>query len=267
MIVEWNAHMFSSDCQRYSFHPQAVYAPPEERLSMDPLAEYLQHMDAEGIERAVLVQPEPYGDDHRLVLDCLGREPIRLKGTCLVFPKDPECVAKMVSLVSGEPRIIALRLHAHRGKTDYLGSFDDANVLSLWGKAADLGLVVELHIGPDYAGQAARAIAGYPDTPVLIDHLCEPAFGSTDEYRDVLALSRFSNVTMKLSGLGHFSQEAEPYVDTGALVRRVAEAFGPDRLAWSSGSPGIVDALLHDWPEGDRAKVKGANLAALAGWA
>jgi predicted TIM-barrel fold metal-dependent hydrolase len=72
------------------------------------------------------------------------------------------------------------------------------------------------------------------------------------------------NVTMKLSGLGHFSREPEPHRDARDLVRRVADAFGPRRLAWSSGSPSIVDAHLDDWPEADRAWVKGLNLARLA---
>ena len=49
-----------------------------------------------------------------------------------------------------------------------------ANVqIALWAKAAELGLIVELHSGPNYARQAARRIAEYPDVPVLVDHLGE----------------------------------------------------------------------------------------------
>jgi hypothetical protein len=31
MIVEWNAHMFSSDVERYPFYPQATYVPDASR--------------------------------------------------------------------------------------------------------------------------------------------------------------------------------------------------------------------------------------------
>ena len=265
MIVEWNTHMFSSDRQRYRFHPNAAYIPGQARLSEDPLASYLRRMDEVGIERAVLVQPEPYGDDHRLVLDCLEREQVRIKATCLFLPRDPDAPTKIADLVAHEPRVVALRFHAHRGKEGYyFDSFDDPNVRIMWEGAGELGLVIELHIGPNYARQVARAVGDYPDFPVLIDHMAEPQSGTTEEYGDVLALAHFPNVMMKMSGLTHFSKEGEPHLDTKPLVAQVAEAFGPDRLAWSSGSPDIVDALLPDWSDDDRAKVRGDNLARLA---
>src|SRR3712207_4807137 len=119
-VVEWNAHIFSADTERFPFHPRAVYTPNASRLSNDPLAVYLQRLDEEGIDRAVIVHPEPYGDDHRLVLDCLQREPERLRGTCLFYPDDPEAVSKLRALVKQEPRLVALRFHAHRGKEQYL---------------------------------------------------------------------------------------------------------------------------------------------------
>ncbi|MFP3895543.1 MAG: amidohydrolase family protein [Anaerolineales bacterium] len=267
MIVEWNAHIFSSDRERYPFHPEATYVPDEERLLNDPFGVYLERLDALGIDRAVLVQPEPYGDDHSLILDCLACEETRVKATCLFYPRDPDAVSKMVDLVNAHPRIVALRFHAHRGKTAYLNSFEDSNVRALWERAGELGLVIELHIGPNYASQAGKAIEEYPDFPVLIDHMAEPQLGTPEEYEDVLALARFPNVTIKMSGLSHFSREPEPYLDTKPLVRRVAEAFGADRIAWSSGSPTIVDELLDHWSEEKRVRVKGDNLARLAGFA
>lgn len=267
MIVEWNAHMFSSDQARYPFHPQAAYVPQADRLLPDPLGAYLRRMETVGIDRAVLVQPEPYGDDHRLLLDCLARDRERLKGACLFFPRDPDAPTKLRALVRREPRIVALRFHAHRGKEHYLDRFDDLAVRELWRCAGELGLVIELHIGPNYARQVADAVAAYPSFPVLIDHLAEPHMGTSDEYDDVLALSSYPNVMMKLSGLTHCSHMPEPHLDLKPLITRVARAFGPDRLAWSGGSPHrIVDSLLDGWSEQERAKVKGLNLARLAGF-
>ncbi len=263
MIVEWNAHMFSSDTAAYPFHARAAYTPKPQHLSPDPLAEYRTRMDALGIERAVLVHPEPYGDDHRLVLDCLEREPQRLWGTALFYPDDPDGPQKLAELVARQPRIIALRFHAHRGKEQYLQSFDDPGVVALWRAAAGLGLVVELHIGPNYARQAARRIADYPDTPALIDHLAEPHMGTGVEFADVLDLARFPNVYMKLSGLNHFTTDAPLYTSALPFTRWVAAAFGPERMVWGSGTPEIVDAHLSHWNEADRAKVKGGNLARL----
>lgn len=267
MIVEWNAHLFSADLDRYPWHPRAVYTPDTSGLVPDPLAVYLERMRREGIDRAVIVHPEPYGDDHRLVLDSLAREPERLKGTALFYPDDPDGPAKLEALVRREPRIIAMRFHAHRGKEEYLRSFADRGVRALWERAGALGLIVELHIGPDYARQAAEAIRTYPDVAVLIDHLAEPAFGNPVEYADVLDLACFDNVYMKLSGLNHFATDSPLYLSAKPFTRLVANAFGPDRLVWGSGTPAIVDAHLDHLSDSDRAKVKGGNLARLARFA
>jgi predicted TIM-barrel fold metal-dependent hydrolase len=263
MIIEWNTHIFSSDTTRYPFHPQAAYTPDPMRLSADPLADYLAHMATEGIDRAVLVHPEPYGDDHRLVLDCLAREPDRFLGTSLFYPKDPAAPQKLRDLVQKQPKIIATRFHAHLGKTMYLDSFADAGVRKLWEMAGELGLIIELHIGPNYAAQVAEVVRTYPDFTVLIDHLAEPHLGNAVEFAEVLALAEFDQVYMKLSGLNHFSTAAPLYEDAKPFTRWVIEAFGPDRLVWGSGTPRIVDAHLDHRSAADRAKVKGENLAQL----
>ena len=267
MVIEWNAHIFSPDTAKYPFHPKAVYRPDPSQYPADPLAAYMERMRKEGIDRAVLVHPEPYGDDHRLILDCLKREPARFRGTCLYYPRDPDAPRKMEALVHQEPKIIATRFHAHRGKEDYLDSFADAGVRALWKKAGELGLIVELHIGPNYAEQAAQAIRECcPDTVVLIDHLAEPHLGTAVEFAHVLDLAKLPNVYMKLSGLNHFSKDAPLYLDARPFTRRVIEAFGPERTVWGSGTPKIVDAHMEGYSENDRARVKGGNLARLLRW-
>lgn len=263
MIVEWNAHMFSQDRDRYPLHARAAYTPRAAMLEADPCASYHARMAAEGIDYGVIVQPEPYGDDHSLVLDCLARDPERLRGTAFVYPDDPEATQKLAALVRREPRIVAVRFHALRGKEHYLQSFGEPGVRAIWQRAADLGLIVELHIGPNYAADLAAALRTAPPTPVLIDHLAEPGAGTPEEYEEVLALAGFHNVYMKLSGLQHFAKDAPRYPDALPLTRRVADAFGPDRLVWGDGSPAIVDTHLAHLPEAERAKVKGGNLARL----
>lgn len=263
VIIEWNAHMFSSDTNRYPFHPRAAYKPQVADRAADPLVEYLNRMDKEGIDKAVLVHPEPYGDDHRLVLECLKREPERFWGTSLFYPKDRDAPQKLADLVQREPKIVATRFHAHRGKEIYLDSFGDEGVRALWEAAGELGLIIELHIGPNYGAQVAKLIETYPHYPVLIDHMAEPHLGNAVEYTDILALARFDNVTMKLSGLGHFSDDAPTYLDTKPFTRLVADAFAPDHLVWSSGSLSIVDAHLDHLTETERDKIKGGNLAQL----
>jgi predicted TIM-barrel fold metal-dependent hydrolase len=249
--------------QHYPFHKNAAYKPDVSGMPEDPLGAYLQRMEQEGIDRAVLVHPEPYGDDHGLILECLRRERERLKGTCLFYPKDPDAPRKMEELVAQEPNIIAFRIHAHRGKEMYLDSFADAEVRLLWEKALQLGLIIELHIGPNYAKQVAELLRDYPESTVLIDHLAEPHMGNAVEYANVLALADFDGVYMKLSGLNHFAKDTPLYLSARPFTRIVIEAFSPDRLVWGSGAPEIIDAHMAGYTEAERMKVKGGNLAKL----
>lgn len=266
MIVEWNAHIFSADTEKYPFHPRAAYVPGEDARFDDPLAEYMARMSTEEIDRAVLVHPEPYGDDHSVVLDCLQREPDLFRTTCLYYPDDPDGPAKMEKLVAQRSAVIATRFHRHQGKDLYFQNFSDPGVQALWETAAGLGLWVELHIGPDFASQAQNLIKTFPQTRVLIDHLAEPHSIDGNDYSEVLALGKLDNVYMKLSGLNHFMDDGPLYEEAKPFTRLVSDAFGADRMVWGSGSPRIVDAHLGHWPEADRDKVRGGNLQQLLGF-
>lgn len=267
LVIEWNAHIFSPDLNKYPFHPKATYHPDVSGHAEDPLAAYLDSLEERGIDRAVIVHPEPYGDDHTLILDCLRREPERLRGTSLFYPKDDKAPVKLAELVKQEPRMVATRFHAHRGKETYLKSFADTGVRALWKQAVDLGLVIELHIGPDYARQAGEAIRAFPGSRVLIDHLAEPHMGNAVEFAEVLVLADLPDVYMKLSGLNHFAQDAPLYRSALNFTRMVIRAFGPERMVWGSGIPQIVDEHMQAYSTAEINKVKGNNLQELLDWA
>ncbi|MDP6983850.1 MAG: amidohydrolase family protein [Candidatus Latescibacteria bacterium] len=266
MIIEWNQHIFHPDTERFPLHERASYRPDLTTRAADPLQQYMEHMEAEGIDRAVLVHPEPYGDDHRLVLDCLDREPEKFLGTTLLYPSDDGAPQRLAELVAKQPRLVSTRFHAHRGKEQYLHDFHEDSVRALWSKAVDLGLIIELHIGPDYAEQVAGVLKDIPDSVVLIDHLAEPHMGNAVEFSHVLDLAHFDNVYMKLSGLGHFAKDEPLYESALPFTRSVVDAFGPERMVWGSGTPAIVDTHLEAFSDADRALVKGGNLARLLGW-
>src|SRR5258708_10340713 len=64
MIVDAHAHVWSSDPERYPWHPTFGYVP---RTPATPQA-LLARMDALGIQLALLAQPSVYGADHRFLL-------------------------------------------------------------------------------------------------------------------------------------------------------------------------------------------------------
>jgi predicted TIM-barrel fold metal-dependent hydrolase len=267
-VIEWNMHMFSSNTAKFPFSPRGTYKPDVSRLLADPLPPYQAHLKEFGIDRAMFVHPEPYGDDHTLVLDCLARtSPAQFKGTSMFFPRDADAPAKLEALVKSQPRIVSTRFHAHRGNTAYLTSFADDGVRALWKKGVDLGLVIELDIGSDYAVQVGQAIAAFPGCKVLIDHLANPKVCMPWEYADVLDLARYPNVYMKLSGLGYFATDKPDYESVTPFTRRIIKEFGPERMVWSGDSPHIAEVHMKGYSAADIAKVKGGNLQRLLNWA
>ena len=217
-------------------------------------------MTEEGIDRAVLIHPEPYGDDHRLALDCVARRPDLFKTTALLYPKDENAPVRLKRLVAENPgKLVAFRFHAHEGKRHYLDAFSDANVRKLWKTAGALGLIIELHIGPDYAAQAMALVREFSDFTVLVDHMAEAKFATGPDYSDVINMAKCNNVYMKLSGLNHYDAAGPFYESVAPFSRWVADAFGPDRMVWGSESPNIVDTHLAHWSADERARVKGGN--------
>jgi len=266
-VIEWNMHMFSSNTGKFPFHPQAVYKPDAEKLPGDPLPPYEAHLKEFGIDKAMFVQPEPYGDDHALVLDCLRRtSPDKFKATSLFYPKNPDSPKKLAALVKREPRIVSTRFHAHRGKEMYLESFAAGYVRALWKQAVNSGLVIELHIGPNYALQAADAIKAFPGCKVLIDHMGEPKLGNPYEYANMLDLAKLPNVYMKLSGIDYIATDAPNFESVTPFTRRLIREYGPERIVWSGGSPKLADIHMKGYSAADIAKVKGGNLQKLLNW-
>ena len=263
MIIEWNNHMFNGDQERFPLHPDSPYTPgfPEG----DPLDIYMEHMDQEGIDRAVLVQPAPYWDDHRLIQNCLEREPERFKGVCLFRPGDEDGPRKMEELVQRQPPFIATRFHPLGGKKLGPDSTLEEGVQALWKKALELGLIIELHMDSTYALPVANMLRQHPESTVVIDHLAEAGFkdGTPVEFANVLDLAAFDRVYMKLSGLNHFAKDEPLYLSARPFTRRVIQEFGPDQVIWGSGTPRIVDAHMPEFSEADRMKVKGGNLVRL----
>jgi predicted TIM-barrel fold metal-dependent hydrolase len=263
VIIEWNHHLWHTDTDAYPVDPGARYDPRpiSERGSADPVGDYLDRLDEVGVDRAVVVQPEPYLGDHQLVIDAVREAPDRLRAVSLFHPRNPDAPGELEALVEDHPEtFVATRFHSDE---HYMDRFDDDGVRAIWDRAAGLGQIVELHLSPSWASGVAGAIDDYPDTPVVIDHLSEPHHGDAVEYADVLALAERDNVYMKLSALDHFASDPPLYESARTFTRWVVDAFGPDRMVWGKGTPEIVDTHLAGYSDADRAQVRGDNLAEL----
>lgn len=269
-VVDTHLHCFAgANDPRFPYHPAAPYAPDEPATP----EHLLRCMADGGVDYAVVVHPEPYGDDHRYLEHCLAVGKGRLKGTCLFFADRPDTAARMTALAKKLP-LVAARVHAYN--PDRLPPFGKPELKAFWKHAGDLGLAVQLHFEPRWAGGFEPLIRDFPTVRVLVDHLGRPFQGTREEHAAVLGWARYPNVVVKLSAVPN--RGTYPHRDPQSVVRQLAGAFGADRLMYGGGygarATGAsyrqererVAGLLAHLPAADRAKVLGGTAARLFGF-
>ncbi len=227
-VVDTHLHCFAGkDDPRFPYHERAPYRP-DAAATPEHL---LRCMDGAGVDFAVVVHPEPYQDDHRYLEHCLAVGKGRLKGTCLFFADRPGSVARMAPLVKRLP-IVAARVHAYRAER--LPPFGHPELRDLWKQAADLGIAVQIHFEPRWAGGYEPYIQEFSSTPVVIDHLGRPFQGTPEEHARVVGWgAKFKNTVMKLSAIPARTQY--PHVDPAPVIRALCDSYGPDRMIWGGG--------------------------------
>jgi predicted TIM-barrel fold metal-dependent hydrolase len=230
-VVDAHVHCFDP---RFPYHPAAPYRP-EAPATVESL---LDVMDGAGVDFAVVVQAEPYQDDHACLEHCLDVGRGRLRGTCLFFADRPDAPAQMRALAR-RGDIVAARIHAYA--PERMPPFGKPELRRFWKEAADLGLVIQLHFEPRAAPGFEPLIREFARTPVIVDHLGRPLQGSPEEFERVLGWARFDNVHVKLSEVP--PRTVYPHRDAVPYVRRLLEAFGADRMLTGGGfGPGATGA-------------------------
>jgi predicted TIM-barrel fold metal-dependent hydrolase len=227
--VDAHVHCFAGfDDPRYPYHPDAPYRPETPSRP----GQLLRCMEGAGVDHAIIVHPEPYQDNHDYLEHCLEAGPGKLKGTCLFFAGRPGSLEQMAALVKRWPgRIVAARIHAYA--PERLPPFGKPELRELWKKAAELGLMIQLHVEPRWAPGFEPLIEEFSGTTVIIDHLGRPIQGTPEEHARVIGWSRYRNTVIKLSAIPPRTQY--PHRDAAPAIRKAADAFGPDRMISGGG--------------------------------
>ncbi len=227
--IEPHVHLF--DPARFPYAPGGTYQPQPYTLE-----DHLKLMAAAPLSRAVIVHPEPYQDDHRLLEYCFQHEPRPgyFKGTCLFDPLREDTPARMRALSERWPkRLVALRIHAVSRNTEASGpirnrDLADPRMLACWQAVAKLGMAVQMHFIPVHAPRIRALATKFPDLTVILDHMGRPSQGTEAEYNEVVKLAELPRVILK------FSNWSEYKGDLSALTRRLFDAFGPRRMIWGT---------------------------------
>ena len=242
----------------------------------------IDDMDANGVDKTVLVQTSWSTWDNGYVADSAIKHPDRFAAMGLIDPMADDNAEKAVYWME-ERGMAGFRFHP-----DY---YPDVDVLlrpenaAMFAEIEKRSGIMQIHNRPPNAHQLNYAAAKYPGITWLIDHMMYPVpkmAPGWDDYRPVLALAGHENVHIKISDVHNRSDGSFPFADMHDAVKMAVDAFDIDRCMWGTGYPGyhrvdhgwlsLADELRlvregFDWlTPGEQAKLLGDNAMRIWKW-
>jgi len=234
--IDAHVHVWTDDVEKYPLAPQYM------GRKMNPVtftpAELFTHCKPCGVQRINLIQISSYGTDNRYMLHVMEKYPHTFAGTAVIDVTAPD-VADIMRRMSSR-RIRAFRIRpalADRKPADWL---KPDGYRTMFKVGADLNIAMSCLIGPDALPELDRMCTLFPDTPVIIDHLCRIGVRGQIKQEEVDALCRISRhkrVIIKVGAFYALGKKKPPYDDLLPMIRQVTEAFGPQRCMWETDSP------------------------------
>ncbi len=233
LIVDGQVHIWLPNTPQRPWLPPAPDLPPPHRPEPFSCEQLLQEMDGAGVQRAVLVTPLWEGVRNDYVLESARAHPGRLGVMGRLDHTLPEWRARVPNWMR-EPGMLGLRMLFRPAQRHQL---EDGSVDWLWAEAEKANIPVMIFLPQDAMPLIDRVAARHPDLKLVIDHLGLLAGKDAEAFRDldrVLALAKRPNVAAKVSCLPHFTADPYPFRALQPYLRRVYDAFGPQRMFWGT---------------------------------
>ena len=244
MIVDTHVHVWEIDPPRYPVGPTAPgwNSYPDEPGTADEL---LAEMDANGVDRTVLVQTSWSTWDNGYIADSVTRFPNRFIGHGLIDPQNPNN-AEHVRYWMTERGLVGFRFHPiyYPGEEILLTRQNEL----MWEELARLDAIIQFHLRAEVANQVAVIAERYPSVRLILDHMGYPQVETGEAaFQPIVDLAGYDNVYVKVSDVAGRSKQGYPYVDVHPFIQKLVRAFGAARMVWGTGYPGH-HRLKHNWP-------------------
>ena len=196
--------------------------------------ELLRELDQNGVRRAILVPPTWEGDRNDTSLDAARLHPDRLAVMGRLPLDDPQN-RERVATWKEQPGMLGIRAAFHRGAAQ--GWLDDGTVEWFW-EAAERHQVPVMAYAPQAMPKLGEVARRHPGLRLIIDHM---GLGKGLEGKDLspavetlIGLADRSNIAVKASALPCYAADGYPFRSLQPHIRRVIDAFGPQRVFWGS---------------------------------
>jgi predicted TIM-barrel fold metal-dependent hydrolase len=236
-FIDAHVHVWTPDVDRYPL--AAGYRKEDMKPASFTPEELFQHARPNGVTRVTLIQMSFYGYDNSYMLDMMKKHPGVFSGVAVIDENDRPA-ERMVELQKDGVRGFRIRPEARKPDAWLAGE----GMQAMWKKGAETGLNMCCLIDPAFLPSVDRACREHPQTPVVIDHFARIGIDGTIRKTDLdnlCNLAKHKNVTVKVSAFYALGKKEDPYTDLIPMIRRVFDAFGPERLMWASDCPFQVE--------------------------
>ena len=241
-IIDAHVHVWTPDTKRYpladgfrqermrpkSFTPEQLFA----------------HCRPAGVRRIVLIQMSFYGFDNSYMLDAVKQHKGVFSAVAVIDDRAaPQ--RTMEDLATKGVRGFRIR----PGKGDPGSWLDGDGMKAMWEQAAVSGQQICALINPVHLPSIDRMCRRHPRTPVVIDHFARIGIDGKlpgKQIDQLCRLARHKRIKVKVSAYYALGEKKAPYRDLLPMIRRLLDAFGPERLMWASDCPFQV-AGGHDY--------------------
>jgi predicted TIM-barrel fold metal-dependent hydrolase len=231
LIVDAQVHLWKAESEDWKWVPGLAPQLPEpftiERL--------VPMMDEAGVDRVVIVPPSWPGDRNDYALEAARRYPKRFRIMGKIPLQDPKSAA-LLPKWREQPGMAGLRVIFNTPQT--LPWLTDGTVDWFWAAAEKAELPV-MCFAPGRTAAFGRVAERHPQLPLILDHMGTGAAmvkdnTITEAIGETVALAKYQNVSVKVSASPGLSREPYPYRDVAVHIKRVFDAYGPQRSYWGT---------------------------------
>jgi predicted TIM-barrel fold metal-dependent hydrolase len=107
----------------------------------------------------------------------------------------------------------------------------------LWRLATEQELSLCPLVSAEFLPSLEPMLSEFSKIDIVIDHFGHVDVTKPKELETLLVLAKHRRVHVKASGFYKFGDKQAPYPDLTDLMRKVVNAFGPERILWGSDCP------------------------------
>jgi predicted TIM-barrel fold metal-dependent hydrolase len=202
----------------------------------------LDHMKANGVSRTVIIQVIHYRYDNRYLASVLKKYPGTFQGVCRVDPLDPAAPDHLSELTAQGFRGVRLSPAGNASGDWFRGPL----MPPLWKRCEELKVPMTVLAPITRMPEVAPLLDKLPDLTVVIDHMADCPIDQPAELEKLIALKRYPKLFVKISHTWSISKQPYPWLDAQEYVKRLHQAFGPQRLMWATDWPIVEGHSTYD---------------------